>query len=221
MFTLFFLLSLPYLDVRLQKRESILLEYKKKRRKSKMKEQEIKKEYQKVLNFWFEEIEPKQHFVKDKAVDQEIITRFRKDHERASRGELVAWRETIEGRLAEIILLDQFSRNMYRDQPKSFAYDGMALVLAQEALRHKDIKNLPIEQLSFLYMPFMHSESLVIHEFALEYFKRIGLEESLKYEKKHRNILVKFGRYPHRNDILERKSTPEEVEFLKEPGSSF
>ncbi|MCA9765152.1 MAG: DUF924 domain-containing protein [Carnobacterium sp.] len=186
-----------------------------------MKEQAIKKEYQNVLDFWFEEIEPKQQFVKDKTFDQEIITRFRKDHERASQGELVAWRETIEGCLAEIILLDQFSRNMHRGHPKSFAYDGIALVLAQEALKHEDLKKLSIEKLAFLYMPFMHSESLVIHEFALEYFRKEGLEESLKYEKKHRNILVKFGRYPHRNDILERKSTPEELAFLKKPGSSF
>lgn len=186
-----------------------------------MTEKKMEKDYQKVLDFWFKEIKPKQRFVKDKVVDEKITTRFGKDHQKACQGELVAWRETIEGRLAEIILLDQFSRNMYRNQPRSFLYDGMALVLAQEAIKHCEISRLTNEQLAFLYMPFMHSESLVIHEFALEYFKKEGLEEALKYEKAHQNILVRFGRYPHRNEIVGRKSTPEEIGFLKEPGSSF
>jgi uncharacterized protein (DUF924 family) len=130
-------------------------------------DQKIKKDYQKVLDFWFKEIQPKQQFIKDKAFDEEITTRFHNEHQRACQGELVAWRESIEGRLAEIILLDQFSRNMYRDQARSFMYDSMALVLAQEALEHCEISGLTSQQLAFLYMPFMHSESLVIHEFAM------------------------------------------------------
>ncbi|MGB6177891.1 DUF924 family protein [Carnobacterium sp.] len=186
-----------------------------------MSEQEGSKDYQKVLDFWFKEIQPKQHFIKSKKFDEEIRTRFQVEHQRASKGELVGWRESIEGCLAEIIILDQFSRNMYRNQPRSFAYDGMALVLAQEALKHRNINDLRVEQLSFLYMPFMHSESLVIHEFAVNYFKKKGLENSLNYEKAHQAILLQFGRYPHRNSILGRESTPEEIAFLKEPGSSF
>ena len=185
------------------------------------KEEVITINYTDILEFWFNELDPKKHFQKDQAFDNEIRKRFYTIYKKAIQGELVSWRETIDGCLAEIILLDQFSRNIYRDNPRSFAYDGMALVLAQEAIRHRDISQLSIEKLSFLYMPFMHSESLVIHEYALEYFSKEGLEESLKYEKAHRDILIRFGRYPHRNKLIGRKSTSEEVEFLKQPGSSF
>ncbi|MDN6626540.1 MAG: DUF924 domain-containing protein [Pisciglobus halotolerans] len=177
--------------------------------------------YTDILDFWFNETNPKKHFQKDEAFDDEIRTRFYTIYKKAVQGELVSWRETIEGCLAEIILVDQFSRNIYRNDPRSFAHDGMALVLAQEAIRHNDVSKLSIEQLPFLYMPFMHSESLAIHEYALEYFSKKGLEESLKYEKAHRDILMRFGRYPHRNKIMGRESTLEEVEFLKQPGSSF
>ncbi len=183
--------------------------------------QKTKKEYQKVLDFWFKELKPKQHFIKDKTVDEEIYTRFQEDHQRAVRGELVMWRESIEGCLAEIIILDQFSRNIYRNQPRSFAYDGMALVLAQEAIKHDEISRLTREQLVFLYLPFTHSESLIIHESAMNYFNVKGLEKNLQSEKAHRDVLIRFGRYPHRNETLGRKSTPKEVSFLKQPGSSF
>lgn len=184
-----------------------------------MSEQKIK--YQKVLDFWFTETQPKQWFAKSEKFDKEIYTRFYEEHKRARHGELVKWRDSIEGCLAEIILLDQFSRNMYRNQPRSFAYDGMALVLAQEAVKREDVKTLNQKQRAFLYMPFMHSESLVIHESALNYFNEAGLEKHLKQEKKHRAILVKFGRYPHRNEVLGRKIMQEEVAFLKQPRSSF
>ena len=174
-----------------------------------------------IIDFWFHEIPSKMWFKKDKDFDNEIRHRFQEVYEKAIKGELVEWRKTIQGCLAEIIILDQFSRNMYRNDPQAFAHDGMALVLAQEAIRHHDVSLLTTDQLSFLYMPFMHSESLVIHEKAMMYFDQEGLEHSFKFEKKHRNILLKFGRYPHRNKILGRSSTPEEVAFLKQPGSSF
>lgn len=137
-------------------------------------------------------------------------------------GELYGWRKTAHGRLAEIIVLDQFSRNMYRDQPQSFAADPMALVLAQEAVflgADKKLKT-PQEQ-AFLYMPYMHSESEIIHEVALDLFSQPGLENNYAFELKHKEIIDRFGRYPHRNDILGRQSTAEELAFLKEPGSSF
>ncbi|SFH89688.1 DUF924 family protein [Pisciglobus halotolerans] len=178
-------------------------------------------EYRKVLDFWFNEVDPKKHFEKDEGFDQEIYTRFNQVHQQAVQGELAHWRTTLEGCLAEIIVLDQFSRNIYRGDPRSFAYDGMALVLAQEAIEQYDVSTLSKAELSFLYMPFMHSESLVIHEKALEYFHTEGLAEPLKFEIAHHDILVRFGRYPHRNEILGRASTPEEVAFLKQPGSSF
>ena len=174
-----------------------------------------------VLGFWFSELEPQQYWMKDEHLDQIILKRFLRLHQSAIQGELWAWRELPEGRLAEIIVLDQFSRNMYRDTAKSFAYDQMALALAQEAIRQKADIALPVEQRCFLYMPFMHSESLLIHEQAVVLFNQSGLESNYQFELKHKAIIERFGRYPHRNKILNRKSTAEELAFLQEPGSSF
>ena len=123
--------------------------------------------------------------------------------------------------LAEIIILDQFSRNIYRDSPRAFAYDTLALVLAQEAIRRKFDDELKVKQRAFLYMPFVHSESAELHEIALFLFDKPGLEDNFNYEIRHKEIIDRFGRYPHRNEILGRKSTAEELEFLAQPGSSF
>lgn len=176
---------------------------------------------QDILTFWFDECEPTQWFKKDLAFDQLIKKRFSMIHEQATRGELFTWRSSIEGRLAEIILLDQFSRNLYRDTAEAFAYDGMALVLTQEALKTNELDRLTTQQRAFLYMPLMHSESVIIHEEALKRFAEKGMENNLDFEHKHRDILVRFGRYPHRNALLGRTSTEEELAFLKEPNSSF
>ncbi|MGY3748718.1 DUF924 family protein [Vagococcus acidifermentans] len=177
--------------------------------------------HEKILAFWFEESTPEQWFKKDDAFDEKIRTRFGDIHRQAAQGECAGWRQTIQGRLAEIIVLDQFSRNLYRNDPRSFAYDGMALVLAQEAIATGKLDELTTKQRAFLYMPFMHSESLVIHEEAVKLFSEPGLEENLAFEHRHREILLKFNRYPHRNSVLGRTSTPEELAFLQEPGSSF
>lgn len=177
--------------------------------------------YQDVLDFWFKELTPKQHFEKDDALDDLITKHFKVVHQKVSSGETFSWRETIHGRLAEIIILDQFSRNMYRGQKKSFAYDSLALILAQEAIKQPDFSKLTIEEKSFLYMPFMHSESSLIHEQAVKLFSEPGLETTLDFEHRHFDIIKRFGRYPHRNIILGRISTPEELIFLTEPGSSF
>lgn len=174
-----------------------------------------------VLKFWFEELSPKDWWVKSHAIDSEIQERFSFTHLQASLGELFPWRETAAGRLSEILVLDQFSRNMFRDDPRSFAYDGMALVLAQECVSLRLDQELEVTQRKFIYMPYMHSESLVIHDQAIELFSQKGLEENLKFEHAHLDIIHKFGRYPHRNQILGRKSTAEEIEFLKGPNSSF
>ena len=174
-----------------------------------------------VIHFWFEELEPRQHWLKDNALDELIIHRFAKLHNAAIQGELWSWRATPEGRLAEIIILDQFSRNMFRDQAKSFAFDSMALVLAQEAVLQKQDILLPVEQRCFLYLPFMHSESLLIHGQAMVLFDQPGMENNFRFEKRHQEIIARFGRYPHRNEILNRSSSMEEIAFLKEPGSSF
>ncbi|WP_314061759.1 DUF924 family protein [uncultured Vagococcus sp.] len=178
-------------------------------------------DYQEVLKFWFTESKESQWFTKDSDFDETIRQGFATCHQQASQGELVDWRQSIKGRLAEIIVLDQFSRNLFRDCPQSFACDGMALVLTQEAIATGKLDQLSQIERSFLFMPLMHSESLMIHEEALKRFAEPGMENNLAFEKRHRDILRRFGRYPHRNQILGRPSTDEEVAFLKEPGSSF
>lgn len=177
--------------------------------------------YREILKFWFEELAPKQWWVKDPVLDQLIRDRFSEVHARATRCELFAWRQVAGGRLAEIIVLDQFSRNMFRGSPFAFAYDALALALAQEAVSAGADKLLSPEERTFIYMPYMHSESLAIHEVAVELFRRNGLQGNLDYELKHKAIIERFGRYPHRNEILGRESTAAELEFLKQPGSSF
>lgn len=177
--------------------------------------------YQPVVTFWFDECTPEQWFKKDATFDDEIQHRFGDLCLSASRGELASWRETIEGRLGEIIILDQFSRNIWRDTPQAFAQDNMALVLAQEAVRLPDYLSLTPTKRKFMIMPFMHSESVKIHEDALTLFSQLNDEKTYEYELRHKEIIDKFGRFPHRNKILGRKSTPEEIEFLQQPGSSF
>ncbi len=174
-----------------------------------------------VLSFWFEEIDPGSWWKKDEEFDRQIRKRFKQVHDKAIRGELFEWRLTPRGSLAEVIVLDQFSRNIYRDTPRAFAYDGMALVLAQEAITAEFDRELSAVENSFLFMPFMHSESPEIHDLAVALYQRIGLEDNLNFEMKHKAIIDRFGRYPHRNEILGRESTPDEIEFLKEPGSRF
>lgn len=178
-------------------------------------------EYDDVLSFWFEEIEPSKWWLKDAELDRLIKQRFIDIHESANKGELFQWRKTAKGRLAEIIVLDQFSRNMFRDMPESFASDPLALVLSQEAIAAGAYLQLNQIERSFLYMPFMHSESLIIHAVAVKLFKENGIQSNLNFEIKHKEIIERFGRYPHRNIILGRGSTDAEIEFLKQPGSAF
>ncbi len=174
-----------------------------------------------ILKFWFEEIQPAQWWAKDDAFDQAVRARFAGVHARAARCELSGWRTQPRGRLAEIIVLDQFSRNMFRDSPLAFACDPLALALAQEAVTAKAEGELSPVERSFLYLPFMHSESLAIHEVALELYGNNGIPGNLDFEIRHKNIIERFGRYPHRNAILGRTSTPEEIAFLRQPGSGF
>ncbi|MGP1684724.1 MAG: DUF924 family protein [Giesbergeria sp.] len=176
---------------------------------------------QDVLDFWFDELTPQQHFAKDAALDARIANRFGPLLSAAERCELAAWRASARGRLAEVIVLDQFSRNIFRDNARAFANDGVALALAQELVAGAHDAELPVEQRAFAYLPFMHSESLAIHVQAMALFDQPGLENSLRVERAHQDILQRFGRYPHRNAVLGRVSTPQELEFLSQPGSSF
>jgi uncharacterized protein (DUF924 family) len=193
-----------------------------------------------VLDFWFGSStdsgailkeKMKLWFVKDPENDQKMKSIFGYDVEKGSHGHYDNWSDTPEGRLGLIILLDQFSRNIYRNTPESFANDPKALMLSLEAIDEKIEKSLiPIYQV-FYYMPLMHSEEISIQRKCVEMFKQLQSEvdDSLKktiggnidYAIQHMKIVERFHRFPHRNAILGRASTEEEVEFLKEPGSSF
>ncbi|ANS87211.1 hypothetical protein VSVS12_03502 [Vibrio scophthalmi] len=176
---------------------------------------------QQVLDFWFNQLEAKDWFVANREVDDAIRDQFGDLLKQASQAELFTWRVTPEGRLAEIIVLDQFSRNIYRNTPQAFSQDPLALGLAQEAIRLEADKSLTTIERSFLYMPFMHSESAAIHKQAVVLFSQPGMENNYDFELKHKLIIDRFGRYPHRNAILSRESTTEEIDFLSQPGSSF
>ena len=177
--------------------------------------------YQDILEFWFNPENQPNWFAKSNNFDVLIEKKFKDIHQAASQAELWQWRTTAEGRLAEIIVLDQFSRNLFRDSGLAFAQDALDLALAQEAIAQGLDLQLSPEQRSFLYMPFMHSESTKIHQSALKLFEQLGNPINLEFEKKHKVIIDRFGRYPHRNAVLGRTSTAEELEFLTQPNSSF
>jgi len=178
-------------------------------------------DYQDVIDYWFVEIDPKLWWGQSTALDRQIAERFGAVHAQAARCELYGWRATPLGRLAEIVVLDQFSRNIYRGQAQAFASDALALALAQEAIAaHADAALEPAKR-PFLYMPFMHSESRAIHRIAVNLFGAEGMTANLDFEHRHKAIIDRFGRYPHRNAALGRISSDEEIEFLKTPGSSF
>lgn len=174
-----------------------------------------------VLAFWFDETSPSKWWSKSDTFDQMIATRFGPLLAAASQCELAHWRDTPTGRLAEIIVLDQFSRNIYRDQAAAFACDPLALALAQTAVTVGADRELDSTRRPFLLMPYMHSESRRIHVDAVRVFDVPGMETTLAFELKHKAIIDRFGRYPHRNAALGRASTLDEIEFLRTPGSSF
>lgn len=191
---------------------------------------------EKLLEFWFAPHKEKgeatetlsyrpQWFVKNAHFDQEVREQFMQTWESARNGNLESWEESPEGVLALIILLDQMPRNMFRDQPASFETDGRALQLSKQAiLKEFDVDLHPIQRW-FMYMPFEHSENMRDQDISVELFadlqQQLPDSQVLDYAERHRDIIARFGRFPHRNKILQRKSTPEEVEFLKGPQSSF
>ena len=176
---------------------------------------------QDIIDFWFDEIDPGRWWDHDGALDVQISQRFGSLHAQAARCELYAWRTQLSGRLAEIIVLDQFSRHIHRGSAAAFACDPLALALAQEAISACDVQALAPPKKLFIYLPFTHSESPAIHEVAIRLFAEEGLDSNLQFERKHQAIINRFGRYPHRNVALGRESSAEEIAFLKTPGSSF
>lgn len=174
-----------------------------------------------ILRFWFDDIAPQAWWRVDPAFDRLLEQRFGELHQRASQTGLPEWRMDANGALAEIIVLDQFSRNIHRGTAAAFANDARALALAKEAIAVGWNMDLNPTRRAFMYLPFMHSESPADHERALQLFSEPGLEDNLDFERRHKAIIDRFGRYPHRNAALGRVSTPEEDDFLRTPGSSF
>lgn len=177
--------------------------------------------HREILDFWFAQIDPKAWWRSDPDFDREVKKRFEDVLRQAAAGELYTWRATHKGRLAEIIVLDQFSRNIHRNTPRAFSQDSMALVLAQEAVAAGAPAVLAAAEIAFLLMPYMHSESKLIHVQAEALFRKHAAPENSDFELRHKAIIDRFGRYPHRNQILGRASTAEELAFLEQPGSSF
>lgn len=174
-----------------------------------------------VLHFWFHELQPTQWWAVDADLDASIAARFQRLHAQAAAAELSPWRDSPHGRLAEILVLDQFSRNMFRGTPAAFACDAMALVLSQEAVAAGALEALTPTERSFLLLPMMHSESAIIHAQAEPLYRTHAPASNWEFELRHKAIIDRFGRYPHRNAILGRASTEEELHFLTLPGSRF
>lgn len=171
---------------------------------------------QDILTFWFDDHGPKDWWNTNLDFDREIIERFSTLNTAAAAGELYQWRTTPEGRLAEIIVLDQFSRQIYRGSGQAFAQDPMSLALAQEAVAQGEDQKLSAEQRPFLYMPYMHSESLLIHEQSIALFSSISGADNIDFAIGHQDVIKRFGRYPTRNQALGRPDTPEEMQYLAE-----
>ena len=169
-----------------------------------------------IISFWFTGKGNKEwFFLKSKKLDAEIRRKFLKTYHAVVRGEHADWRNTPRGRLAEVIVLDQFSRNMFRGTSDMYRYDPLALALAQEAVRLGADKKLTKQERMFLYLPFEHSESRKIQKESVRLFKTIWGKEWMKYAYDHKKIVDRFGRFPHRNKILGRKSTVAEKKFMR------
>ena len=193
---------------------------------------EARLQVDRVLTFWFGKSDSsnygkpkKEWFTKDTAFDEEVRLRFFSDYELAASGKLDYWQKYPESCLALIILLDQLPRNLFRGKPEAFATDSKALTAAQYAVDNKfDSTFLPIQRW-FIYLPFEHSENLEHQRKAVELFHQLSGDADSKspidYAIRHLEIIEKFGRFPHRNQILGRETTPEEAEFIKQPGSGF
>lgn len=189
-------------------------------------------EYQKVLDFWFGKSDeanygkPRQSwFVKNDEFDLKIESQFQTLYKQAAANELNDWQRQPSSCLALIIILDQFPRNMFRNSPKAFATDNQAKAFAQYAIAHQfDTQLIPVQR-CFMYLPFEHSENLADQETSVKLFDILKAypdsKSTVDYAFRHWEIIQRFGRFPHRNQILGRTNTPEETEFLKQPGSGF
>ena len=186
-----------------------------------------------ILTFWFGEVQDEQSyfeerlqrwFVQNTDFDQEIIQRFQADYERAAQGQLTRWTETARGGSALILVLDQFPRNMFRNDPRAFATDQMAQGVAEDMIAAGFDRQLRSVERYFVYIPFMHSERREHQQRSVTLFQQLAEQRAYfdtSYAVRHQQVIDRFGRFPHRNSVLGRVSTPAELTFLKQPGSSF
>ena len=174
-----------------------------------------------VLSFWFEECTSEDWFRSTVTLDEEMRRRFRDTHLALAAGVPDLWRMTPESRLAAVIVLDQFARNIYRGTPLAFATDGLALQEAKEALEVGADQGMPAERRIFLYMPFEHAEDLAEQDRAVALFRSLGLEEQIDYALRHRAVIAEYGHFPHRNVFLGRTSTEAEKDYLAQPDAGF
>jgi len=174
-----------------------------------------------VLDYWLLQIGPEKWFVRDDTLDDDICARFSALHIRATTGALAPWRGTPRGCLAEIILLDQFSRNLFRDDARAFAADSQAREVMDHALARRFDESMNVDERRFLYMPLQHSENAADQARSVDLYRTLEDDKTFEYTLRHQEIIARFGRFPHRNAVLGRESTAEEVAFLSEPNSSF
>lgn len=186
-----------------------------------------------ILTFWFGEIrdEPSyfeeygpRWFVQNADFDREIVRRFQADYELAAHGQLTHWTETARGGVALILVLDQFPRNMFRNDPRAFATDLLAQQIAEQMIAAGLERQLRLIERYFVYVPFMHSEDRAHQQRSVMLFQQLAEERAYfdtSYAVRHREVIDRFGRFPHRNTVLGRTSTPAELAFLKQSGSSF
>jgi uncharacterized protein (DUF924 family) len=174
-----------------------------------------------ILKFWFETLKPKDWFRRDEMVDNKIVAKFGHVYEQLKSGVPGSWLGSPQGYLAAILVLDQFPRNMFRDDQRAFITDPAALALAKRAIAEGYDMKLPPEQRAFLYMPFQHAEDADDQARSIELYTALGNPLNLDFALRHQAIIERFGRFPHRNEVLGRTSNAEELAFLQEPGSSF
>jgi len=172
-----------------------------------------------VVRFWFDESGPRKWFLGGPAFDAEIRERFHAHHAAASTGLLDHWRAAPAGALALLLILDQFSRNMFRRDARAFATDPFARMIAADAINRRFDKSAPADARAFFYLPFMHSEALADQHRSVALFKAtMAASSNMRYAIEHCEIVARFGRFPHRNETLRRRSTPEEIQYLKNGG---
>ena len=175
-----------------------------------------------IVEYWFSEAVKPYWFEKSESFDRQVRDMLLDPHERAAAGRLNSWMEDVDGCLALCILLDQVPRNVFRGTPRAFATDEKARTVARHAIGNDFDLECEPEERTFLYLPYEHHEDLESQRLSVQLFReRVGVPDTVEWAERHLAIIERFGRFPHRNAILGRESTPEEVEFLKQPGSSF